>query len=85
MRWIAMAQSKVLMTINHALMVEVQKISKGYRLKVQWDSRAMSEKQVDEMVELFNKTLDTMSQSNKDSSKLVELLEIETGVDAIWR
>jgi hypothetical protein len=45
----------------------------------------MSEKQVDEMVELFNKTLDTMSQSNKDSSRLVELLEIETGVDAIWR
>jgi hypothetical protein len=80
-----MAQRKVLMTINYALMVEVQKISEGYRLKVQWASRAISEKQVNEMVELFNNTLNTMSQSNKDSSKLVEPLEIETGVDAIWR
>nr|POF21863.1 nonribosomal peptide synthetase 7 [Quercus suber] len=84
MRWIVMAQSKVLMTINYALMVEVQKTLKGYRLKVQWDSRAINRTQVDEMVELFNKILNTMSQSHKDSSKLIELLDIETGIDAIW-
>ena len=41
MRWIVMAQSKVFMTINYAVMVEVQKALTGYRLKLQYDSRAL--------------------------------------------
>ena len=41
MRWIVMAQSKVFMTINYAVMVEVQKTLTGYRLKLQYDSSAL--------------------------------------------
>lgn len=39
--------------VNYALMVEVQKTSAGYRLKLQWDSRAFSEEKIDEAVNMF--------------------------------
>lgn len=55
MRWIVMAQNKVYMTINYALMVEVQKTLKGYRFKLQYDSRALSDEQVEEVLQLFEK------------------------------
>lgn len=53
MRWIVMAQSKVFMSINYALMVEVQKTAKGHRFKLQWDGRALSECQLGQFVEFF--------------------------------
>jgi len=53
MRWVVMAQSKVFMVVNYALMVEVQKTPAGYRLKLQWDSRAFSEQKIEEAVEMF--------------------------------
>jgi hypothetical protein len=60
MRWVVMAQSKVLMTINYALMVEVQKTAKGYRLKLQWDGRAFSEERIDAAVQMFEGIFRTM-------------------------
>lgn len=55
MRWLVMAQSKVMMTVNYVLMVEVQKTSaKKYRLKMQWDSRALSDENIGFVVEMFN-------------------------------
>ncbi len=53
MRWLVMAQSKVFMEVNYALMVEVQKTINGYRLKLQWDSNAFSEGEIDETPRMF--------------------------------
>ncbi|KAF2088010.1 acetyl-CoA synthetase-like protein, partial [Saccharata proteae CBS 121410] len=61
MRWIVMAQSKVFMTINYALMVEVQRTTGGHRFKLQWDSRALQDGQVGEMVKLFDDVIDEMA------------------------
>lgn len=83
MRWVVMAQSKVFMTINYALMVEVQKTSDGHRFKLQWDSRALGDTQVDEMVMLFNEVLDAMG-SVKDG-KLGRLMTLKTDLEGIWK
>ncbi|GME52113.1 putative nonribosomal peptide synthase protein [Neofusicoccum parvum] len=53
-RWLVMAQSRpIYMTVNYALMVEVQKTLTGYRLKLQWDGRALSDAQLDGAVAHF--------------------------------
>ena len=60
MRWVVMAQSKVYMTVNYALMVEVQKTLDGYRLKLQWDGRVLSEETIDQAAEMFNELFSKM-------------------------
>ncbi|KAL4916112.1 hypothetical protein BDW62DRAFT_202950 [Aspergillus aurantiobrunneus] len=57
MRWVVMAQSKVFMTVNYALMVEVQKTPAGYRLKMQWDRRAFDEETIARAVRMFEQIL----------------------------
>lgn len=65
MRWLVMAQSKVMMTINYVLMVEVQKTSaKKYRLKMQWDSRALSDENIGLVVEMFNSLFGKLEQGS---------------------
>lgn len=83
MRWIVMAQSKVFMTINYALMVEVQKTAKGHRFKLQWDSKALSDDQADKFAGLFSAVL-TMMGENKDG-RLAELMGIESDLEALWK
>lgn len=53
-----MTQIKVFTTINYALMVEVQETLTGYRLKLQYDSRALSNRQVDEIIGHFDAKFD---------------------------
>ncbi|KAI1368161.1 hypothetical protein F5Y08DRAFT_10285 [Xylaria arbuscula] len=53
MRWLVMAQSKVFMIVNYALMVEVQKTVNGYRLKLQWDSNAFADSEIDGLPKMF--------------------------------
>ncbi len=60
MRWVVMAQSMVFMTINYALMVEVQKTVRGYRLKLQWDSRAFGDDVVATAADLFKRVFSEM-------------------------
>jgi non-ribosomal peptide synthetase component F len=83
MRWIVMAQSKVFMTINYALMVEVQKTLQGHRFKLQWDSKALSDEQVDKVVVLFCEVLKEMG-NNKDG-RVDRLMNVDTDLDAVWR
>lgn len=61
MRWVVMALSKVFMNVNYALMVEVQKTAKGYRLKLQWDSRAFSEEKIDGAAQMFETVFSKLS------------------------
>lgn len=83
MRWIVMAQSKVFMTINYALMVEVQKTATGHRFKLQWDSKALSDDQADKLAGLFSAVLTAMG-DNKDG-RVAELLNIKTDLEALWK
>ena len=73
MRWIVMAQSKVFMTINYALMVEVQKTLTGYRFKLQYDSHALSNEQADDVVEHFNAILNLMGEVETKTGLLIDL------------
>ncbi|KFY02325.1 hypothetical protein O988_02217 [Pseudogymnoascus sp. VKM F-3808] len=83
MRWIVMAQSKVFMTINYALMVEVQKTAKGHRFKLQWDSKALNDDQADKFAKLFSAVLTMMGE--KKDGRLAELMGIETDLEALWK
>lgn len=58
-----MAQSQVYMTIKYALMVEVQKTLTRYHFKLQYDSRALSDEQADDVVELFDTVLNAMGET----------------------
>jgi hypothetical protein len=71
------------MTINYAIMVEAQKTLEGHRFKLQWDSRTLSGEQVSKLVILSDAILVEM-RKNKDG-QLVELMTIETDLDALWR
>jgi hypothetical protein len=82
MRWIVMAQSKVFMTINYALMVEVQKTLTGYRFKLQYDSRALSNEQADEVVELFNAILNAMGETK---TKVGDLTSLPSTLGGVWK
>lgn len=83
MRWIVMAQSKVFMSINYALMVEVQKTAKGHRFKLQWDGRALSECQLGQFVEFFNEILEGIA-ANKYGT-LRDLMEIKADLEGLWK
>ncbi|KAI0517458.1 hypothetical protein F5B22DRAFT_603044 [Xylaria bambusicola] len=60
MRWLVMAQSKVFMIVNYALMVEVQKTVNGYRLKLQWDGNAFTDGEIDGLPKMFEAVFRTM-------------------------
>ncbi|KAF2137126.1 uncharacterized protein K452DRAFT_212622, partial [Aplosporella prunicola CBS 121167] len=60
MNWLVMAQSKVFMVVNYALMVEVQRTLDGYRLKLQWDSSGLSDEQLSLIVGHFNRILEEL-------------------------
>ncbi|KAF7505213.1 hypothetical protein GJ744_001142 [Endocarpon pusillum] len=82
MRWIVMAQSKVYMTINYSLMVEVQKTLTGYRFKLQYDSAALSEEQAGLVVQLFNEILNKMGQVEV---KMKDLMSLPSTLAGLWR
>jgi hypothetical protein len=83
MRWIVMAQSKVFMTINYAVMVEVQKTLTGYRFKLQYDSRTLSAAQADAVLELFDGILDAML--NVPGGRVGELMRVPSDLEGLWR
>lgn len=76
-----MAQSKVFMTINYAVMVEVQKTLTGYRFKLQYDSRALSGKQADTFLELFDKILGVMG----GEATMGQILGMGEELRGIWK
>lgn len=77
-----MAQSKVFMTINYAVMVEVQKTLTGYRFKLQYDSRAFTAEQADQALVLFDGILEKMS---KVEGKVGDLIRISSELDGLWK
>lgn len=77
-----MAQSKVYMTINYALMVEVQKTLTGYRFKLQYDSRALSDKQADAVVELFNEIFNAMGETK---TQVRDLMSLPSSLGGVWK
>jgi len=82
MRWVVMAKSQVFMTINYALMVEVQKTAPtptvpggGYRLKMQWDSAAFDDKRVEWAVNAFDRVFESLRDGSEvDLQGLMGLL-----------
>jgi hypothetical protein len=83
MRWIVMAQSKVFMSINYAVMLEVQRTISGHRYKLQWDERALSDEQIVSFIDLMGKILDGMGKEVEIS--IEQLLSIDTGLVGTWR
>jgi hypothetical protein len=81
MRWIVMAQSKVFMTINYAVMVEVQKTLTGHRLKLQWDSRALDTIQADRALEMFDQILAALGQD----TTVGQVLSRPSNLKGLWR
>lgn len=76
-----MAQSTVFMTINYAVMVEVQKTLTGYRFKLQYDSRAFSPEQADQALALFDAILDTMALKGTVGG----LMGLSSQVRGLWK
>ncbi|KAI9841178.1 MAG: NRPS [Sclerophora amabilis] len=76
MRWVVMSLSKVSMFFNYAVILEIFKASKGYRVKLQYDTRAFSAEEakrvMDDYVLLLERiiaaetehTLETLGLSN---------------------
>ena len=82
MRWLVMAQSKTYMTINYALMVEVQKTHTGHRLKIQWDSRALDMEQASKALELYN---DILMKMEENDGELGRLLGDQSELRGLWK
>jgi amino acid adenylation domain-containing protein len=53
MRWIVMALGKNTMFFNYAIMLEVFKDANGYRMKFQYDPRALSETESENLMHLY--------------------------------
>ncbi|KAI9786517.1 MAG: NRPS [Peltula sp. TS41687] len=83
MRWIVMAQSKVFMTINYAVMVEIQKTLTGYRFKLQFDGRALSDAQADATLKLFDDVLNAMLKMDGRVKSLMSL-PVADGLEGLW-
>lgn len=81
MRWIVMAQSKVYMTIPYAVMAEIQKTSPGYRVKLQYDSRALTDAQADAALELLDSILHAML----SCGRVGELMRLPSGLTGLWK
>ncbi|ERF71213.1 hypothetical protein EPUS_07896 [Endocarpon pusillum Z07020] len=61
------------MSIKFALMVEVQKTLTGYRFKLQYNNRALSNNgQADEVGEHFNAILNSMGEAKMKTGLLVD-------------
>lgn len=83
MRWIVLAQSKVYMTINYAVMVEIHKTLTGYRFKLQYDSRALTDLQADASLELFDGILDAMLKV--PGGRVGELMQLPMDLKGLWK
>lgn len=83
MRWIVMAQSKVFMSINYAVMLEVQKTTTGHRFKLQWDGRVLNDAQIVGFVDLMSGILGDMAKNREGT--LGGLLGTKTDLASIWR
>lgn len=59
------------MTINYALMLEVQKTHAGHRVKCQWDSRALNVGQANAALDLYNQILLKMGEGDCEVGELV--------------
>jgi hypothetical protein len=81
MRWIVMARSKAFMTINYAVMIEVQKTLTGYRFKLQYDSRALGAGQGDAALALFD---DIMGAMVKPGATVRDLLSVPSDLAGTW-
>lgn len=86
MRYIVLARSKVYMVINYAVMLEVQKtsLSDGYRVKLQYDSRALTVGQADALMRLYNEILEKMGKVG-GTVRGVTKVGINEGLDELWK
>lgn len=79
-----MAQSKVYMAVNYAVMLEVQKtVTGGYRYKVQYDSRALSEEQASAFIQLLDDVLEAVKA--RDDVTINDVLAMGGNLRGIWR
>lgn len=83
MRWIVMAQSKVFMSINYAVMLEVQRTMSGHRFKLQWDERVLTDEQIVDFVDLMDRILNGFGKEAEVS--IEQLLIIDTNLAGIWK
>lgn len=84
MRWLVMAQSKVFMVVNYAVMLEVQKTSTGgYRFKVQYDSRALREEQASAFTQLLDDVLEVVG--TREDATVKDVLSMGGELRGIWR
>ena len=86
MRYLVLARSKVYMVINYAVMLEVQKTSLpgGYRVKLQYDSRALTVEQADALMRLYNGILEKMGEAGATVGD-VGNVGTEEGLDGLWK
>ncbi|KAF4539078.1 putative nonribosomal peptide synthase [Lasiodiplodia theobromae] len=83
--WLVMkAQQKIYMVMNYALAIEVQKTlseegKQGYRLKVQWDSRGLSEEKIDLAMGLFEGVLGRLGDGEKKELSMDRMVEFVGG------
>lgn len=82
MRWIVMAQSKVYMTINYAVMLEIHKTLTGYRFKLQYDSRALTDVQADASLELLDRILGAMLAV--PGGRVGDLMQLPSDLKGVW-
>ena len=83
MHWIVFAISKIMMNVPYVIMLEVQKTLTGYRVKMQYDVDVVSEKQVDEILDMYNGILRVMVV--KPQGRIGELCGSKTVLDELWR
>lgn len=67
MRWIVMSLSKNTMFFNYAIMLEVFKDVNGYRMKFQYDPRALSDRESESLVHLYVKIVERLQQGVEES------------------
>lgn len=60
MRWVVLADSKVFMTVNYAIMFEVSKARIGYRLKMQFDETVFSKSSAEHVLTEYTSILSAM-------------------------
>ena len=74
------------MVVNYAVMLEVQKTSQsgGYRVKLQYDSRALTVGQADALARLYNGILEKMRKVG-ETVRGVTIVGIEEGLDELWK
>ena len=71
MRWVVMALSKVMMTVNYAIMFEVSKTKKGYKLKMQFDGNVMGKETAERVLDEYKIILETMVARRKEAVQVI--------------